>query len=143
MTFNNIIIDANIVISLVNKQDSSRNKVVQKLKKLESEHVRFFLNPLIVSEICTVVLLRSKNVSLAKKAYQLLTAPGSNYIIEKLDEELEQETYRIFTEQAKPKLSATDCSLIAQAKLHGINNIFTLDQTLQKELGKYGLRLLT
>jgi predicted nucleic acid-binding protein len=140
MTFNNIIIDANIVISLINKQDVSRKEVVQKLTKLETEHVRFFLNPLIVSEICTVVLLRGKSVTLAKKAYQLLTVAGSNYIIEEFDEELEQETYRVFTEQTKPKLSATNCSLIAQAKLRGISTIFTLDQNLQKAIQKYGLQ---
>lgn len=140
MTSNRILIDTNIVVSLLNTRDSSHASVLQNLKNFEEDHTTFFLNTIILSEICTVVLLRSKSVSLAQKARELLISPNGNYVVAAFDTQLEQATYRIFTEQTKPQLSVADCSLIAQAKLHNTENIFTLDVQLQKALKKYGLR---
>jgi predicted nucleic acid-binding protein len=139
MIFSQVIVDTNIVVSLLNTNDTLHSSVLKQLRMLESNNVQFFLNTLILSEICTVVLLRSKDVPLAQDARKLLISPGSNYSVTPFSAELEQLTYQIFESQEKPQLSIADCSIMAQADLSGITTVFTLDKQLQAALKSRGL----
>ncbi len=142
MTSNTIVVDTNIIVSLLNQRDATHKVVSKLLKKIEEEHATFFLNSLILAEICTVLLLRSKSVQLAADARKLLTTPGGNFSIVPFAEALEKQTYQVFALQTKPRLSVADCSLIAQAKLLNITHIFTLDKQLQKVLRSYELEMV-
>jgi predicted nucleic acid-binding protein len=142
MTSSQVLIDTNVIVSLLNKNDATHDLVLEKIQKLEALQTTFLLNSLILSEVCTVVLLRSKSLTLAKQARQLLTSSGMNYVVTPCDAVLEKQTYQIFEAQAKPQLSVADCSLIAQAKMLSTTQVFTLDSQLQKVLRTHGLKSL-
>lgn len=142
MTSSRVVVDTNTLVSLLNSNDSLHSVVIKKLHSLESSGTQFFLNTLIVSEICTVVLFRSKDVSLTAQARKILVKKGGNYGVVPFEGKLEQLTYQIFESQNKPQLSVADCSIIAQAKLGGSDAILTLDAQLQVAAKKQGLKVI-
>jgi len=135
------IIDTNILVALYYKNDSTHNQVIKLLSQHKLKSTVLHFNNLILSETITVILGRSKNLQLARQAYNnLALTTSNNFKLTRFNPKLEKTTYQIFFNQPKYHLSIADCSLIAQAKLLNTKYILTLDKKLNQHLTHYHLK---
>jgi len=129
-----IVIDSCVFVAAALKKDSQHQVAVKLLNKFKSENK--WVNPLIVSEVATILLLKTKQTQFVSTMLDDLFFSNSAFIkIEKLTKKLWLDSYDIFCHQNSHKLSFADCSLLAQAKVDQQEvEILTLDEDLLKEL---------
>ena len=125
-----IIVDSNLFIAAYNTHDSLHLKAVESFQNLRFKQK--LINPFIYSEICTVLLLRTKSLFLVKQFDQDIRNASSQTRIHHFSPRFLSLTQKIFFSQPHPKLSFADCSLIAQARSMNIDDIATLDQEVAK-----------
>jgi predicted nucleic acid-binding protein len=130
---NRFIVDSSVHISALLDEDSQHKLAIDLLKKCNLG--TRFVNPLIVSEVATVLLIKTKNLSFAsqslEKLFFLKSAPNK---VQSLTSSLWQASYEVFINQESNKLSFADCSLIAQTKCDKQKTaVVTLDKSLIKE----------
>lgn len=126
------LLDANILVASLNPNDSLHQPVLKFLKSIDTE--KKIVNSFILSEIASILLIRTKNLALAKNFIKKLTSKQINQLQHQLiNQKIFEQTIEIFAQQQKNKLSFADCSLIAHAQTKQITNIVTLDKDLRKE----------
>lgn len=130
---NKYIVDTSVHISALLNEDSQHKSAIDLLKKCDLG-VKF-VNPLIVSEVATVLLIKTKKLKFVRKSLENLFFSKSAPIkVQPITDSLWQASYEVFINQQSNKLSLADCSLIAQAKFDEQKSaIVTLDKQLSKE----------
>ena len=130
--FKECVVDSNLIIGYFYLSDPLHKRAKTVFESLTNWQKR--LNWLVLSEIGSVMLLRSKNQELTNDVLATITnTKAKDLLLEKLSKELRQETLRIFYNQLSSKLSITDCSLVAQARIAGCGTIVTFDKDLRRE----------
>jgi len=126
-----LFIDSSFIIPIFKRNDSNR-PIIEKNKQILFENECYISNG-IVQEIITVVMKKTKNIELTKKAYYFL---NDNFII--LNEyEIERFNDRIFTlfkqyNNDTFKASFIDCSSIVIVNNFDLDYVVTLDKFFRK-----------
>ena len=126
-----IFVDSSFIIPIFKRNDSNRH-IIEKNKEILFENECFISNG-IVQEIITVVMKKTKNIELTKKAYYFL---NDNFII--LNEyEIEKFNDGVFTLFKKYndntyKASFVDCSSIVIANNFGLDYVVSLDKFFKR-----------
>lgn len=129
-----VLVDSNILIALYNKADAKHAVAVELVESLQSQ--KKVLNHILLNEVATVLLLRTKNNAHASQiTHNLLHKKITDVIVKNVSNKLMIETSKVFQSQNNTKLSFADCSIIAQARLEGIGTIVTFDKDLVKAFG--------
>lgn len=128
----NAVIDANVIIAHSFPQDALHQHAIKLMRKVDG--LKKYLNPLLVSEIATVLLQRTKDqVSVNQLTNDLITNQLPQVRFQPLSKKLLAQTMIIFAKQKTGNLSFADASVIAQARLENISQIITFDKDLKKE----------
>ena len=126
-----LFIDTSFIIPIFKRNDTNR-PIIEKNKEILFENECFISNG-IVQEIITVVMKKTKDIELAKKAYYFL---NDNFII--LNEyEIERYNDGVFTFFKKYndntyKASFVDCSSIVIANNFDLDYVVSLDKFFSK-----------
>lgn len=126
------LVDANAYIGLNWENDSHHRQSALVFKFLRKQKYLFLTNNYLVSEIATVLLLKLKDISLVTAITKVFYSPPANLKMIQVDQKMQRQALKIFSEQLKPNLSFPDCTLIAQALAQKIRNIFTFDKNIRK-----------
>lgn len=127
----NIIIDSNVFIASNWIQDPNHDNSLKILRKISSHNQIVIVNNYIISEVATVLLLRTKDVDRAAFVAKSMYQNKRTRKLYQLTKDNQLEILEIFASQQSPKLSFTDCSILWQAKKHNAN-IATFDKHLLK-----------
>ncbi len=125
------VVDANIIIAASYPHHTLHNQA--KLLFAQIHPTKKYLNPLIISEIATILLCTTKNTQFTSQIVNnLINNQLSDIQTQPLTSRLIHHTLSLFSKQPTHKLSFADCSLIAQAKILKTDTILTFDQDLHQ-----------
>ncbi|OGM24555.1 hypothetical protein A3D00_00780 [Candidatus Woesebacteria bacterium RIFCSPHIGHO2_02_FULL_38_9] len=122
------LLDSDFLIALYKPDDSNHKKSKELFKKIQGDELAA-LN--IVFQESTTVVSKKMGMTHAKKFYDSI-----NRIIEikiNMNEELEQQSWRMFLKQTKKGTSFVDCANLATTKIYGIDKIASFDKFYPKE----------
>lgn len=110
------LLDANVFISRFLAKSSTHHKSKKLLKAID-QHI-LTTNPLIISEVATVLLLQTGEIEFVSQIiHDLFIGTQPLIQVTSWETDLQQETFDIFNQQTQDKLSFADCSLLAQATI--------------------------
>lgn len=126
-----LFIDSSFIIPIFKRNDTNR-KIVENNKDILFEN-ECYINNGILQEITTVVMMKTKNIELTKKAYYYLTDNFTiinEYEIEKYNDNV----FSIFKKYNKHsyKASFVDCSAVVIAKNYDLDYVVSLDKFFNK-----------
>lgn len=137
-----ILIDANVFVALNFPLDSCHQKAKELFDKVKNSY-QLVTNNYLISETLTVLLIKTKDIQKVKTLAFRFYHQSHPFIMAQINKRLQLKTLEIFSAQKKPKLSFSDCTLIAQALHQKINTIFTFDNDLKKfPLFKKGFKFI-
>ena len=119
------ILDSNVWIAFFNTKDSTHNRAVKLFQELDLKDI--VLTEYIVLEV-TSVLKKNEGLSVANMFLENIT---KNLMIVVQDNNLMNETIKIFSQSTRSNLSFVDCSLIYLSQDYIIK---TFDKTLANKL---------
>ena len=133
---NHVLIDANILVGLVLREDRHHLDAVRLIRTLLAENKILVTNNYIFSEACTITLLRGKDMEHVKILKHDFCGSEEKLIsITHIKPDWESNIFNLFMKQKKYRsgyLSYSDCSLIVQARKNKIKAICTFDEDLQQ-----------
>lgn len=125
-----IFLDSSFIVACKIGNDEHHKSSIDYLAKMIAEgNEEFVTSDYIFDEVVTVILVKSKNLGAAIDAGRTLRI--ASFIL-KVDEEVYEKAWEIFSNQQNTKLSFTDCSTLALMQKEGIKNIATFDQDFRK-----------
>lgn len=127
-----IFVDSNILIALFNHEDALHGSVQKLWKDIEREY-SFVISNFVFLETVTVLSQRRNKAVAQEAGREILRNPAFRHI--HVDENLQEESWRIFQETENKNVSFVDCSTIALMQFKDISKLLTFDKefkTLQK-----------
>ena len=123
--------DSSFIIPIFKRNDSNR-QIVENNKKILFENECYISNG-IIQEITTVIMMKTKNIELTKKAYYFLNDNFSlinEFEIEKFNDKV----FSIFNKYNKDtyKASFIDCSSVIIANNFDLDYVVSLDKFFNK-----------
>lgn len=127
---NMIFLDTSFILSYYNKEDSNNIRAVNLMKEMSNNKDKFFvISDYVFDECATIIFQKIKNKVESIKAIEDIRSFTELIFI---DKEVFDESWELFKNQDKTRLSFTDCSIISMAKSNGIKEIVTFDQEFDK-----------
>ena len=126
-----LFIDTSFIIPLFKRNDTNR-EILQKNKNIILENDCFISNG-VLQEVITVIMKKTKNIELTKKAYYFLV---DNFTILN-EQDIERYNDRVFSIFKKYnvntyKSSYIDCSSVVIAKQFNLDYVVSLDKFFEK-----------
>ena len=122
-----LFIDANFIIAIFKDFDTNHEKAISNIKII-SENDCYISNG-ILNEIITIIMMKTKNIELTKKAYRFL---NDNFtILNEYDIEIfNDKVFSLFKKYNKNnfKLSFIDCSIVVIFKHYELDNVVSFDK---------------
>lgn len=123
--------DSSFIIPIFKRNDSNR-QIVENNKKILFENECYISNG-IIQEITTVIMMKTKNIELTKKAYYFLNDNFSlinEFEIEKFNDKV----FSIFNKYNKDRYKASfiDCSSVIIANNFDLDYVVSLDKFFNK-----------
>ena len=130
-TMAKLFIDTSFIIPIFKRNDTNR-EIVQKNKNILLENECFISNG-VLQEVMTVIMKKTKNIELTKKAYYFLV---DNFTILN-EQDIERYNDRVFSIFKKYnvntyKSSYIDCSSVVIAKQFNLDYVVSLDKFFEK-----------
>ena len=130
-TMAKLFIDTSFIIPIFKRNDTNR-EIVQKNKNILLENECFISNG-VLQEVITVIMKKTKNMELTKKAYYFLV---DNFTILN-EQDIEKYNDRVFSIFKKYnvntyKASYIDCSSVVIAKQFNLDYVISLDKFFEK-----------
>lgn len=124
-----IFLDSSFLISFEVEKDSNHDKAVKIMRDILShKYGPPVISDYVFDETVTMTLAKTD----LKKAVTAGKGMKISYEMKKVDEGLFEESWKIFAEQIKTRLSFTDCTIISLMREKGIRNIATFDEDFKK-----------
>jgi uncharacterized protein len=125
-----ILIDSSVFVAYVVEGDTNHERAIEVIRQIaKGDFGAVFTSDYIFDETTTVTLIRSKSL---QKAVLVGNYIKSSIQIIKINEDLFEDSWEMFKNQKKSKLSFTDCSNISIMRANGIEHIATFDDELKK-----------
>ena len=126
-----LFIDTSFIIPIFKRNDTNR-EIIQKNKNIILENECFISNG-VLQEVITVIMKKTKNIELTKKAYYFLV---DNFTILN-EQDIEKYNDRVFSIFKKYnvntyKASYIDCSCVVISKQLNLDHVVSLDKFFEK-----------
>lgn len=120
-------IDTNFIIAIFKDFDSNHEKAISNIEIIRENDC--YISNGILNEIITILMMRTKNIELTKKAYRFL---NDNFtIINEYDIEIfNDKVFSLFKKYNKSnyKLSFIDCSIVIIFKHYKLDSVVSFDK---------------
>lgn len=122
-----VFIDTNFIIAIFKDFDTNHGKAISNMNIINENDC--YISNGILNEIITILMLRTKNIELTKKAYRFL---NDNFtIINEYDIEIfNDKVFSLFKKYNKSnfKLSFIDCSIVVIFKHYELDSVVSFDK---------------
>lgn len=126
-----IFVDADAFVATVKESDTTHKKALKLLDILIQQSAMLITSNYVISETITVISQRVGHVEAVIYIEQMQS--GNNlFLINRVDEEIEEEAIEIFKKQTSKNTSFVDCVNMAFMRQHNIDVIFSFDQIYRK-----------
>ena len=125
-----ILVDTNLFVAFVNKNDKYHGRSVELMKKLiTGEYGRRITIDYVLDEVITTTWIRTKKIESVKKVYELINGESSNFDVHMQGSALIDNAWKVYNKYFSPKkpLSFTDCVIIAYCQQNNIKLIVSFD----------------
>ena len=124
-----VLLDSNVIIALYNQNDALHKRALETFKKLAETKIKLVISNYLLLEIYTILSQRdSKKTALE---FGDLIRNEKPFLIQRIDDEMEEQSWQIFTKIKDKDVSFVDSSIIAQV-LEGNYRLVTFDQKIIK-----------
>ena len=125
-----IILDTSFVVSYKMGNDTNHQKAMELMKEIAGgKYGEVAISDYIFDEVVTVILVRSRSLSLATEAGNELI----KYInIDRIGDEIFDSAWKVFSYQKDTKFSFTDCVTLSLMERKKIAHIATFDAKFRK-----------
>jgi len=130
-----LLLDANVLVSLYNRRDSLHRKAVTLFQSLAKLKVQLVVSNYILLETYTIIAQRSGKRQALE--FGIFVRTKKPFLIKHISENLDEETWEIFTKIKDKNISFVDSSIIAIALQEDLE-LATFDRkilTLQPQFG--------
>ena len=125
-----IILDTSFVVSYKIEDDTNHRKAVELMKEIaEGKYGEVIISDYIFDEAVTVILVRSKSLSLAVETGNDLRKYAN---IDKIGSDILDSAWEVFSDQKDTKFSFTDCTILSMMERKKIVHIATFDAEFRK-----------
>jgi len=126
-----IFLDSSFLVAYSNEEDSLHAKAMKVASDLaDGKYGMPVITDYIFDEVITILLVRTKNFRKAIETGEKLI--GTTLFLH-MDSALFSDSWSIFKNQNNPRLSFTDCSIVAVCKANGIGTLVTFDRDLKED----------
>ena len=131
-----IFADSNYFIALANENDSLHTRALAVSKTIEKSAIQLHISNLVFLEVVTV-LSQKRNREVANKTGQYLLS-DTRISFFHIDEQLQEESWKLFQSIPLKNMGFVDCSTIAVMKALDVSELLTFDTTdFRKLQGTY------
>lgn len=125
-----ILLDTSFIVAYKIENDEHHKEAVELMKKItENEYGKPQITDYIFDETVTVILSKSKKLSVAIEVGNELK---KSLDIIKIDESIFEDSWNIFKTQKETAFSFTDCTSVSTMRDRDIKNIATFDADFKK-----------
>ena len=125
-----IILDTSFVVSYKIEDDTNHRKAAELMKEIaEGKYGEVIISDYIFDEAVTVILVRSKSLSLAVETGNDLRKYAN---IDKIGNDILDSAWEVFSGQKDTKFSFTDCTTLSMMERKKIVHIATFDAEFRK-----------
>ena len=125
-----IILDTSFVVSYKIEDDTNHRKAAELMKEIaEGKYGEVIISDYIFDEAVTVILVRSKSLSLAVETGNDLRKYAN---IDKIGSDILDSAWEVFSGQKDTKFSFTDCTTLSMMERKKIVHIATFDAEFRK-----------
>ena len=125
-----IILDTSFVVSYKIEDDTNHRKAAELMKEIaEGKYGEVIISDYIFDEAVTVILVRSKSLSLAVETGNDLRKYAN---IDKIGNDILDSAWEVFSGQKDTKFSFTDCTILSMMERKKIVHIATFDAEFRK-----------
>ncbi|MBI2121341.1 MAG: type II toxin-antitoxin system VapC family toxin [Candidatus Wildermuthbacteria bacterium] len=132
---NRLFVDSNFFVALFNKQDALAERADEISRALDENPRVLVISNLVFLEIVTVISVRVGRQVAKEVGSSLLLRPDVRIV--HVDEDLHEESWKIFQETEGKNISFVDCSIAAVMRAEGISALLTFDRKDFKGFGKH------
>ncbi len=125
-----ILLDADGLVALMNSKHVNHEKAIQARKILLSRGTTWYISRYVVSEVATILSMRVSHKA-AVRFLDDLKHSSEVHVIDTNDD-LEEETQKIFLEQVSKNISYVDCHNVALIRRYKLDGIFSFDEHYRK-----------
>lgn len=128
---NKIFIDANFIIAIFREIEENHESAVKICQKILKNHKCYISNS-IITEVVTIIMMRTKNLNLTRKAYYFMVDNFTilnEYDIDKYNDKV----FKIFEKYSSNKfnLGFVDCSIVVLSEYYDIDYIISFDKNFK------------
>ncbi|MBQ6218646.1 MAG: type II toxin-antitoxin system VapC family toxin [Methanosphaera sp.] len=128
---NKIFIDANFIIAIFREIEENHESAVKICQKILKNH-KCYINNSIITEVVTIIMMRTKNLNLTRKAYYFMVDNFTilnEYDIDKYNDKV----FKIFEKYNSNKfnLGFVDCSMVVLSEYYDIDYIISFDKNFK------------
>lgn len=128
---NKIFIDANFIITIFREIEENHESAVKICQKILKNHKCYISNS-IITEVVTIIMMRTKNLNLTRKAYYFMVDNFTilnEYDIDKYNDKV----FKIFEKYNSNKfnLGFVDCSMVVLSEYYDIDYIISFDKNFK------------
>lgn len=128
---NKIFIDANFIIAIFREIEENHESAVKICQKILKNHKCYISNS-IITEVVTIIMMRTKNLNLTRKAYYFMVDNFTilnEYDIDKYNDKV----FKIFEKYSSNKfnLGFVDCSMVVLSEYYDIDYIISFDKNFK------------
>lgn len=125
-----IFLDTSLLVAYAVSGDSNHEKSVKIVDEIaEGKFGKAVASDYVFDETVTVILVRTKSLERAVRAGELIKESVELW---KTDETAFDMAWELFSGQKETHFSFTDCTIIAQMSLNGIDRLATFDTEFKK-----------
>jgi predicted nucleic acid-binding protein len=126
-----IIIDADGLIALFNKQDSHAAEAIAILENIQTLHAKLIYPATCIAEVITTLQRKIERPDIAKKIITLLE--DAEIIVEPIDDDILRQALALFNPDGSKKNTLFDAIVAAVAKKYAAQGIFSFDGWYRKQ----------
>lgn len=132
-----VFVDSDAFVAFVKKDDSNHKKAKQIFEKLQDAPITYVTSDYVFAEVVTV-LSQKVNHEAAVAFIKNTKSEDSIFLIERINEKLEDEAIQIFISQTSKNVSFIDCVNKAIIREKQMDGIFSFDDDYKKN----GIKLI-
>ena len=128
---NRFFIDANFIVAIFRQIEENHDLAVKTCQTLLEKHECYISNA-IVTEVVTIIMMRTKNIDLTRKAYYFMIdnfTVINEYEIDKYNDKV----FNIFEKYNDKtfKLGFVDCSIVVISQIYDIDYVVSFDKNFK------------
>lgn len=126
-----IFVDSDAFVAFIKQDDSNHKKAKRLFESLQAKSLTFVTSNYVISEVITVLSQRVDHKT-AIVFIDSMKSGDSDFLIEWINETVEEKAIQLFREQTSKNISFVDCTNMALIKEKHMDAIFSFDHAYKK-----------